>query len=105
MEINKIEDLIPYRVSLQELWLKEEFQPVVEMLKNLQREAFNWARFDTTKLSAEEVKALSVRISTQLRVTEVFLELPQRLRALDEQQKYQEASVLKMRQSQEGGEI
>jgi gas vesicle protein len=105
MEINKIEDLIPYRVALQELWLKEEFQPVMELLNSLKEEALSWARYDTTKESADTVKAISTRISTQLRVTEILLELPQRLRTLEEQLKHQEDQTLKMRRSQEGGEV
>jgi gas vesicle protein len=105
MEINKIEDLIPYRVALQELWLKEEFQPVMGLLASLKEEALSWARYDTTKESADTVKAISARVSTQLRVTEILLELPQRLRTLEEQLRHQEAQTLKMRHSQEGGEV
>ena len=105
MEINKIEDLIPYRVALQELWLKEEFQPVMGLLNSLKEEALSWARYDTTKESADTVKAISTKISTQLRVVETLLELPQRLRTLEEQLKHQEDQTLKMRRSQEGGEV
>jgi gas vesicle protein len=92
-------------VALQELWLREEFQPVVGLLNSLKEEALSWARYDTTKESAEIVKAISTRISTQLRVAETLLELPQRLRTLEEQLKHQEAQTLKMRHSQEGGEV
>jgi gas vesicle protein len=105
MKINKIEDLIPYRVALQELWLKEEFQPVMGLLNSLKEEALSWARYDTTKESADTVKAISARVSTQLRVTEILLELPQRLRALEEQLNHQEVQTLKMKRSQEGGEV
>jgi gas vesicle protein len=92
-------------VVLQELWLKEEFQPVMGLLHNLKEEALSWARYDTTKESADTVKAISTRISTQLRVAEILLELPQRLRVLEEQLKHREAQTLKMRHSQEGGEV
>jgi hypothetical protein len=78
---------------------------VVGILNSLKEEALSWARYDTTKESAETVKAISVKISTQLRVTEILLELPQRLRTLEEQLGHQEAQTLKMQRSQEGGEI
>jgi gas vesicle protein len=92
-------------VALQELWLKEEFQPVMELLNSLKQEAISWARYDTTKDSADTVKAISVKISTQLRVVETLLELPQRLRELEKQLEHQEAQTLKMKHSQEGGEV
>jgi hypothetical protein len=75
------------------------------LLHNLKEEALSWARYDTTKESADTVKAISTRISTQLRVAEILLELPQRLRVLEEQLKHREAQTLKMRHSQEGGEV
>lgn len=78
---------------------------MVGLLNSLKEEALSWARYDTTKESAEIVKAISTRISTQLRVAETLLELPQRLRTLEEQLKHQEAQTLKMRHSQEGGEV
>jgi gas vesicle protein len=105
MEINKIEDLTPYRVALQELWLKEEFQPVMGLLNSLKEEALSWARYDTTKESADTVKAISTKISTQLRVVETLLELPQRLRTLEEQLQHQGSQKLKMERSQERGEV
>lgn len=78
---------------------------MMELLNSLKEEALSWARYDTTKESADTVKAISTRISTQLRVTEILLELPQRLRTLEEQLKHQEDQTLKMRRSQEGGEV
>jgi DNA mismatch repair ATPase MutL len=92
-------------VALQELWLKEEFQPVMGLLSSLKEEALSWARYDTTKESADTVKALSARVSTQLRVTEILLELPRRLRTLEEQLKHRESQTLRMHHSQEGGEV
>jgi gas vesicle protein len=92
-------------VALQELWLKEEFQPVMGLLNSLKEEALSWARYDTTKESADTVKAISTKISTQLRVVEILLELPQRLRTLEEQLQHQGSQKLKMKRSQERGEV
>ena len=75
------------------------------LFNSLKEEALSWARYDTTKESADTVKAISARVCTQLRVAEILLELPQRLRTLEEQLKHQEAQTLKMKHSQEGGEI
>jgi len=75
------------------------------LLNSLKEEALSWARYDTTKESADAVKAISTKISTQLKVAEILLELPQRLRTLEEQLEHQKARVTKMKRSQEGGEI
>jgi hypothetical protein len=78
---------------------------VMGLLNSLKEEALSWARYDTTKESADTVKAISTKISTQLRVVEILLELPQRLRTLEEQLKHQDSQTLRMKRSQEGGEI
>lgn len=75
------------------------------LLNRLKEEALSWARYDTTKESADTVKAFSVKISAQLRVVEILLELPQRLRELEKGQEHKEAQTLKMKRSQEGGEV
>jgi hypothetical protein len=40
-EIRKLEDLIPYRDSLVELWAEARFQPVLTLLSSLYKEAMD----------------------------------------------------------------
>jgi hypothetical protein len=105
MEIKTVADLIPYRPSLQELWLKEEFQPVLILLARLRQEAISKIENMPPNLEASTAKAGASIISTELRFTGLLLNLPTRLKELEEQIKQKEQSVLKMKHSQEGGNV
>jgi hypothetical protein len=105
MEINKLEDLIPYQRSLAALWDREEFQPVLGLLNRLKEEAISWARFDATAVEAENVKAASTRISTQLRIVELFIELPERLTNLAKTAEQNKTKLVQMKNTVEGGEL
>jgi len=56
-------------------------------------------------LEASTAKAGASTISTELRFTGLLLNLPTRLKELEEQIKQKEQLVLKMKHSQEGGNV
>ena len=105
MEIKTVADLIPYRQSLQELWLKEEFQPVIQLLSSLRQEAISKIESMPVNLEASTAKAGASIISTELKFTGLLLNLPTRLKELEEQFNQKEQTALKMKHSQEGGNV
>jgi hypothetical protein len=106
MKITKIGDLIPHRQSLQELWGKEEFQLVLGLLLVLKQEAVDsFASARLIDVSAENVKTASARLQTQYNLASLLLELPTRLKVLEEQKEQREQANTKMSQAQEGGEL
>src|SRR5208283_824840 len=105
MQVNKLEDLVPYQRSLLELWGREEFQPVMGLLNRLKEEAISWARYDAVNETAEKVKATSAKISTQLRLVEMLIELPERLKVVAKIAERQKAQGMRLVNTVEGGEL
>ena len=75
------------------------------LLNRLKEEAISWARFDATAVEAENVKAASTRISTQLRIVELFIELPERLTNLAKTAEQNKTKLVQMKNTVEGGEL
>jgi len=105
MEINKVADLIPHRKFLQELWAREEFQPVLAYLSRMRQEAFDsFVAIDFTK-PAEEVKTLAAMYVMQLKSFSTMAQLPNLLKQLEYTDEERAAKVVAMKNSQEGGEL
>ena len=105
MEINKVGDLIPYRLSLKELWVKEEFQPVLGLLNSLKEEAILEFRMLELSENAEEVKTHVAILKTQLNIAGMFLQLPTVIKEAEEQIAQKEKHSMRLRQSQEGSNL
>ena len=101
MEINKVGDLIPYHKSLVELWTKEEFLPVLNLLCSLRDEASQeFKSFDFSKPLAQ----LAI-IQTKLKIFGMLVELPKTIelisQGIEAQQKQRDAYI----KAQEGGNL
>jgi hypothetical protein len=106
MEIKQMGDLIPYHKSLQELWDKEEFQPVLAFLSSLRQEALD--SFRTANLyqySAEHVKTKISSDKTQYNLANMLMYLPDVIKEAKELILKRTTKFEAFEQSQETGEI
>ena len=104
MEIKTVGELIPYRASLKELWGKEEFQPVLALLNSLKQEAIDGVR----ALEIKEGFATGVRISslkTQLNLANLFVNLPDVIKDVEDNQERIGQKIAQMKKAQEGAEV
>ena len=65
----------------------------------------SWAGARLIDVSAETVKTVTATLQERFRLTSLLLELPARLKAMEEQEEKQRTQVAKMTQAQEGGEL
>jgi hypothetical protein len=105
MEIKTLQELVPYHKSLQELWAKEEFQPVLAFLRGLHQEAVN--EIQTFKLTepAEDVKCDAGVLKTKLQFCALFYNLPSNIKVEIDKTLNIEQMKAKIGKSQEGGSI
>jgi len=105
MEISKVGDLLPYRKSLQELWEREEFQPVLAYLSRVRQEAYE-AMCALNLLDSDEVIAAKTRIQvTQLKSFNSVLQLPQVLKEIEDRNERVASKLEQYQASQERGEL
>ena len=105
MEINKVGDLIPYHKSLQELWHKEEFQPVLELIKNLHQDEVNLIQTTNLNEPAEKLAIQLAVMQTRLKVYSFIFNLPAVIQSAKEQLEINVARKSRFEQAQERGEI
>ena len=105
MEINRIQDLIPYHKSLVDLWEQEGFQPVRLFLKAMREEALIGFRTLELKEPAETVKTRTAVLRTQYNLANLLLELPKAIKDAEALQEMQEQQKMKFKDAQEGGTI
>ena len=105
MEIKQVGDLIPYHKSLQELWDKEEFQPVLAFLSSIRDEALTEFRSADSKSKERILRATFATTKTQFNLAAMLLELPKVVKFAKDQIEQQGKAKLRFVESQETGEI
>lgn len=88
------------------MWDKEEFQPVLALFNSLKEEAImDIRRADITGDSAENIKALAGAIKIKINMTSMLIELPERIKEIEEQQGREKTKLSAMKAAQEGGTV
>jgi hypothetical protein len=105
VEIKTIGDLIPYKQSLRELWAKEEFQPVLSLLKNSYQEQCNAVTGIDLSHASEDVKTEVAVLKTRMIVFILLFDLPGNIQNVEDQLAKNQDKVVKFKASQEGGEL
>lgn len=104
MEIKSIADLAQYKVSLRELWDKEEFQPVKMYLKCL----YDKAIADVRTLEIQESFSAAIKVAslkTQMNLTGMLFDLPNVIQQVEDQNDRISKKVTEMKAATEGGGI
>ena len=78
---------------------------MIQLLSSLRQEAISKIESMPVNLEASTAKAGASIISTELKLTGLLLNLPTRLKELEEQIEHEEQAVLKMKSAQEVGNI
>ena len=105
MEINKVGDLIPYLKSLQELWGKEEFQPVLALFKGLHQEQVGAVQSIKLDNKSEDIKAEVAVLKSRLNLLSLFYNLPENVRKAKEDFESRAVVGDKLEKAREGGSI
>jgi predicted Zn-dependent protease len=105
MEIKTVGDLIPYHKSLQELWHKEEFQPVLELVKSLHQDEVNAIQTANLNEPAERLALQLAVIQVRLKVYNFIFNLPDIIQTAKKQLEVNEIKKSRFGQAQERGEI
>ena len=105
MEITKVADLIPHRKFLQELWAREEFQPVLAYLSRMRQEAYEALCAINLQDSSEEIAAKTRVYVTQLKAFNSTLQLPQVLKEIEDRNERAASKMEQYQASQERGEL
>lgn len=103
MEIKQVGDLIPYHKSLQELWAKEEFQPVLLLVKALWDEAITDVRRANLDIPGEDCKANLAVFKTKLNMTNLIFNLPAMVKEAENQIQTNQFKKDRFAKAQEGG--
>ena len=106
MEINKLEDLVPYRDSLKELWAEERFQPVVAFLCSLRKEQIDILLTTSAFANNEPIKTnvLMAIASARANILNTIVGLPDAIKQVEDilaEQKRQKERIA--RSTEQGG--
>jgi hypothetical protein len=106
MEINKVEDLIPYHQSLVELWKKEEFQPVLALYNSLAEETVQELRaLNILELPSENAKSALASYKIRLNMIHFLLDLPAKVREAKNVIEFKQQQQRKMQAAAERSSI
>ena len=107
LEINKLEDLIPYKDSLKELWQEERFQPVLAFLSSLGKEQYDTLLSVPSYINTESTKTLLTMAvaSARANILNVLVILPEAIRRVEKQLEEQKALKERMARATEQGGI
>jgi len=104
MEIKQVKDLIPYRVSLKELWEEERFQPVKALLYSTYEESV--LEFRALKIGDDpKIVGRIVTLQERMNFSGLMYDLPNTLKQLEDQNYRISEKVKAMGAAQEGGTI
>jgi uncharacterized membrane protein YcjF (UPF0283 family) len=109
MEINKLEDLVPYRERVKLLWDSEDFQPVAAFLSSLireQMEVLMYVNRDGVGVQQLEQIALEKQVAAaRAGAFNTILNLPLTIKSIEETLQKRKAWQESMGNAQESGDL